>query len=86
MQHRTIKLSPESHDFVLSRVESGRYEDAGDVIQAAMRALDREEKSAQVERFRRNIAQGDVFRQLWEASASTLNQRHGGSGTSAAQL
>lgn len=43
MQHRTIKLFPESHDYLLSRVESGCYEDAGSVIRAAMRALDREE-------------------------------------------
>jgi putative addiction module CopG family antidote len=70
MFHRTVNLPPESHEFVLSRVESGRYENAGEVMRAALSALHREERSAE-KRGPKSIAEGDVFRVLWEASAQS---------------
>ncbi|MGA2084306.1 MAG: type II toxin-antitoxin system ParD family antitoxin [Terracidiphilus sp.] len=85
MPHRPVKLPPESHDFVLSRVESGRYENAGEVMRAALRALHREEKNSDAESLARSIAEGDVFRKLWEASASSLPETRSSSGNLVAQ-
>jgi putative addiction module CopG family antidote len=84
MFDRTVNLPPESHDFVLSRVESGRYENAGEVMRAALGALHREEKNAEQER-PKSIAEGDVFRALWEASASSFPRNRRGSGSSVSQ-
>jgi putative addiction module CopG family antidote len=70
--HRTIKLPPDSHDFVLSRVECGRYENAGEVMRAALLALHREETASEQRRNRRSIAEEDVFRKLWEASGPAM--------------
>ena len=86
MLHRNVKLPPESYDFVLSKIESGRYENVGEVMQAALRALDREENNHKKNSSKRSIAETDVFRKLWEASASSSPRHRGGSGTSAAQL
>jgi putative addiction module CopG family antidote len=71
MLHRNVKLPPESLEFFHSRIESGRYENAGAVLQAALQALDREEKSSMEERSMRSIAESDVFRSLWDASSPT---------------
>ncbi len=68
MPASTISLPPDLDDFVLTRVESGRYENASELLRAAMRALDREEKSSAQKRAVASIAEGDVFRGLWEAS------------------
>jgi putative addiction module CopG family antidote len=72
MLYRNVKLPSEFHDFIQSRVESGRYENASEVVRAALYALAREEKASKKERSVHSIAEGDVFRQLWEASASSL--------------
>lgn len=71
MPNHTVCLPPESYEFVLSRVESGRYENAGELMEAALRALRRDEKNAEVERPAPSIAEGDVFRKLWDASAQS---------------
>jgi len=71
MPYRSFKLPPESYDFVLSRVESGRYESAGELMRAALRALHREERNSEAERSRRSIAGEDAFRKLWETSAES---------------
>jgi putative addiction module CopG family antidote len=84
MLHRTIKLPPESHEFILSRVESGRYESAGEVMRAALRALHREESNAEQKRSM-NIAEGDVFRGLWEAAVSSSLPRSRGLAGSVSQ-
>jgi putative addiction module CopG family antidote len=44
MPYRNFNLTPDLDDFVLTRVESGRYDSASELVQAALRALDREEK------------------------------------------
>lgn len=74
MLHRNIKLFPESQDFIQSRVESGRYENASEVVRAALHALAREEKAVKKEISVHSIGEGDVFRKLWEASASSLQK------------
>jgi len=76
MIYRNIHLAADSYDFVRTRVESGRYENANDLVRAALRALYREESSSEARRKADAIADGDVFRRLWEISAeSTQTQR-----------
>lgn len=44
MPLRHIRLTPEEQEYVLHCVESGRFANAGELIQAALRALKREER------------------------------------------
>ncbi|MGA2252626.1 type II toxin-antitoxin system ParD family antitoxin [Terracidiphilus sp.] len=44
MPTRNVNLTPELDRFVLSRVESGRYENASEVVRAALRTMEREEQ------------------------------------------
>jgi antitoxin ParD1/3/4 len=79
MPSRKVNLTPDLDDFVATRVESGRYENASELVQAALRALDREERirAANQAVFRvdgdqsriKGLAEGDVFRKLWQAEA-----------------
>ncbi|MGA7830076.1 MAG: type II toxin-antitoxin system ParD family antitoxin [Terracidiphilus sp.] len=75
MSYRTVKLLPEAYDFVLTRVESGRYESASEVMRAALQALHREEKAVE-KRSARSVADEDVFRKLWERSAASSPLSH----------
>ena len=71
MIYRNIHLTPDSYDFVRTRVESGRYENANDLVRAALRALHREESNSEARRKANAIADGDVFRRLWEISTES---------------
>ncbi len=75
MLYRNIHLTPDSYDFVRCRVESGRYENANDLVRAALRALHREESASEAKRKASAIAEGDVFRKLWEMSAEATQIR-----------
>ena len=44
MPTRNVNLTDELDRFVLTRVESGRYENASEVVRAALRTLEREEQ------------------------------------------
>jgi len=44
MPTRNVNLTDELDRFVNSRIESGRYESASEVIRAALRTLEREEQ------------------------------------------
>lgn len=44
MPTRNVNLTKELDNFVVEKVESGRYENASEVIRAALRTLEREEK------------------------------------------
>lgn len=44
MPTRNVNLTDELDSFVLSKVESGRYENASEVVRAALRTLEREEQ------------------------------------------
>ena len=44
MPTRNVNLTPELDRFVLSRVESGRFENASEVVRAALRTMEREEQ------------------------------------------
>jgi antitoxin ParD1/3/4 len=71
MPTRNVNLTNELDRFVLERVESGRYENASEVVRAGLRTLEREEReheaklaalrSAIDEGDASGIAKGDVF-------------------------
>lgn len=62
MPIHSVDLTPELESLVLAKVESGRYESPGDVICAALRTLDREERdyAARLAVLRDAIDDGDA--------------------------
>ena len=44
MPTRNVNLTDELDGFVLAKVQSGRYENASEVVRAALRTLEREER------------------------------------------
>ena len=77
MPTRNVNLTDELERFVLTKVESGRYENASEVVRAALRTLEREEQQyeAKLAALRAAIddgdasglAEGDVFARVREA-------------------
>jgi len=77
MPTRNVNLTDELDRFVLAKVESGRFENASDVVRAALRTLEREEqqheaklaalRSAIDEGDASGIAEGKVFARVREA-------------------
>ncbi|MGC2639672.1 MAG: type II toxin-antitoxin system ParD family antitoxin [Acidobacteriaceae bacterium] len=71
MPTRNVNLTDELDHFVHSRVKSGRYENASEVVRAALRTLEREEQEYEAklaalreaidEGDRSGMARGDVF-------------------------
>jgi putative addiction module CopG family antidote len=70
MPGRVVTLTPDLDDFVVSSVESGRYESTDELMRAALLALHREQKAVAVRRLA-SATDGDVFRRLWEVSAES---------------
>lgn len=74
MPTRNVNLTPALDRFVATRVKSGRYENASEVIRAALRALQQSEhedkaklealRAAIQEGFDSGVAKGDPFRRL----------------------
>jgi len=62
MPTRNVNLTDELDRFVLAKVESGRYENASEVVRAALRTLEREEQEYEVKlaRLRAAIDEGDA--------------------------
>ena len=62
MPTRNVNLTQELDSFVLARVESGRFENASEVVRAALRTLEREERvfEAKLETLRAAIDEGDA--------------------------
>lgn len=85
MPTRNVNLTKELDSFVLARVESGRFENASEVVRAALRTLEREERvyEAKLEALRAaidegdasGVAKGDVFTQVRKALKLAPNQR-----------
>jgi antitoxin ParD1/3/4 len=83
MPTRNVNLTQELDSFVLARVESGRFENASEVVRAALRTLEREEqvfeaklaalRAAIDEGDRSGVAEGDVFAQVRDALNLTAN-------------
>ena len=61
MPTRNVNLTPELDRFVLKRVKSGRYENASEVVRAALRSLERDEKEyeAKLATLRAAIREGE---------------------------
>ena len=62
MPTRNVNLTDELEDFVLEKIESGRYENASEVVRAALRALERDEQQfeAKLAALRTAIDEGDA--------------------------
>jgi len=62
MPTRNVNLTDELERFVLTKVESGRYENASEVVRAALRTLEREEQEyeAKLTALRTAIDEGDA--------------------------
>lgn len=71
MPTRNINLTPELDRFIAAKIEHGRYENASEVVRAALRGLEREENEYDLkmaallqaidEGDASGIAEGDVF-------------------------
>lgn len=76
MPTRNVNLTQELDSFVLAHVGSGRFENASEVVRAALRTLEREERlyEAKLQALRTaidegdasGVAEGDVFAQVRE--------------------
>lgn len=62
MPTRNVNLTEELDQFVHSRIKSGRYESASEVVRAALRTLEREEQEyeAKMAALRGAIDEGDA--------------------------
>jgi antitoxin ParD1/3/4 len=62
MPTRNVNLTDELDRFVLTKVESGRYENASEVVRAALRTFEREEQQyeAKLAGLRAAIDDGDA--------------------------
>ncbi len=62
MPTRNVNLTDELDRFVLAKIASGRYENASEVVRAALRALEREEQEyeAKLVALRAAIDEGDA--------------------------
>ena len=61
MPTRNVNLTPELDHFVVTRIKSGRYENASEVMRAALRTLERDEREdeAKLEALRSAIREGE---------------------------
>ena len=62
MPTRNVNLTDELDGFVLAKVKSGRYENASEVVRAALRTLEREEREYELKlaALRKAIDEGDA--------------------------
>ncbi|HEY4379166.1 MAG TPA: type II toxin-antitoxin system ParD family antitoxin [Acidobacteriaceae bacterium] len=62
MPTRNVNLTKELDRFVANRIETGRYDNASEVVRAALRTLEREEQEyeAKLALLRQAIAEGDA--------------------------
>jgi antitoxin ParD1/3/4 len=77
MPARNVNLTDELDRFVATKVKSGRYENASEVVRAALRSLEREEQQYQAklaalraaidEGDASGIAEGNVFKRVRKA-------------------
>jgi antitoxin ParD1/3/4 len=77
MPTRNVNLTQELDNFITAKIENGRYENASEVVRAALRGLEREEKEYEAkhaallqaldEGDASGIAEGDVFADVRKA-------------------
>jgi antitoxin ParD1/3/4 len=85
MPTRNVNLTQELDNFITSKIEAGRYENASEVVRAALRGLEREEKEYDVklaalhqalaEGEASGIAEGDVFQQVLDELDLSLERK-----------
>jgi len=85
MPTRNVNLTDELERFVLKKVKSGRYENASEVVRAALRTLEREEQQYEAklaglrtaidEGDASGVAEGDVFARVRKTLKLTAKQR-----------
>ena len=85
MPTRNVNLTDELDRFVLAKVESGRYENASEVVRAALRTLEREEqqygvklaalKTAMDEGDSIGVAEGNSFAHVRQALKLSRKKR-----------
>ena len=85
MPTRNVNLTDELDRFVVAKVESGRYENASEVVRAALRTLEREEqryeiklaalKSAIDEGDASGVARGNSFARVRQALKLSRKKR-----------
>ena len=81
MPTRNVNLTDELDRFVLEKVESGRYESGSEVVRAALRTLEREERQyeAKLAALRTAIDEGDASGiakgKVFDRVRKTLNLR-----------
>ena len=84
MPTRNVNLTPELDSFILERVESGRFENASEVVRSALRTLELDEqifeaklaalRAAIDEGDASGVAEGDVFAQVRATLNLSANQ------------
>ncbi|MGC1362665.1 MAG: type II toxin-antitoxin system ParD family antitoxin [Silvibacterium sp.] len=62
MPTRNVNLTPELDHFVVAKIKSGRYENASEVVRAALRTLERDEREyeAKLTSLRAAIREGEA--------------------------
>ena len=81
MPTRNVNLTPELDRAVEQRVKSGRYENASEVVRAALRALDQQEQEndLRLKRLERDLDEGDASEDFkgdpFEAAFQELSAR-----------
>jgi len=85
MPTRNVNLTEDLESFVLEKVESGRYENASEVVRAALRTLEREEREFEAklaalrtaidEGDARGVAKGNPFQRVRGALQRSKKQR-----------
>jgi putative addiction module CopG family antidote len=74
MSNTLVRLTPDVYDLVHTGIDSGRYDTASELLRDALRALHREQKVSEQQRLAGSIAEGDVFRKLWENSVQSASR------------
>jgi antitoxin ParD1/3/4 len=84
MPTRNVNLTPELDNFITAKIEDGRYDNASEVVRAALRTLEREEntynaklaalRAAIDEGDASGIAEGDVFARVREKLGLPANR------------
>jgi antitoxin ParD1/3/4 len=85
MPTRNVNLTTELDRFVLDKVQSGRYENASEVVRAALRTLERDEQEFEAklaalrvaidEGDASGVADGDVFARVRETLGVSTRRR-----------
>ena len=85
MPTRNVNLTQELDSFVSRKIDSGRYENASEVVRAALRSLEREEQEYELklaalraaidEGDESGIFEGDPFRYVRAKRGSTSESR-----------